>query len=110
MSKLYNLNTIKELSDNDPEFVKSMVDIFITEIPQDLENLAVGVVEDDRERVHEYAHKMKPTVDMFALGCYQDILVMEAWGKSDDPMDINEHFMRVQENLQATVQQLREDF
>ncbi|SCX91655.1 Hpt domain-containing protein [Nonlabens sp. Hel1_33_55] len=110
MSKLYNLSTIKELSEDDPEFIKAMVDTFIEEIPQDLEQLALGVVEDDREMVHEYAHKMKPTVEMFGLSCHYDVLVMEAWGKSDDQMDINEHFMRVQEDLQKTVTQLKEDF
>ena len=110
MSKLYNLSTIKELSEDDPEFIKAMVDTFIEEIPQDLEQLALGVVEDDREMVHEYAHKMKPTVEMFGLSCHYDVLVMEAWGKSDDQMDINEHFMRVQEDLQKTVIQLKEDF
>ncbi|PRP67025.1 Hpt domain-containing protein [Nonlabens agnitus] len=110
MSKLYDLSKIKELSENDPDFIKAMVDTFIEEIPEDLEQLAMGVVEDDRAAVHEYAHKMKPTVDMFGLSCLYDVLVLEAWGKSDDQMDINEHFMRVQEELQKTVTQLREDF
>ncbi|KQC34169.1 hypothetical protein AAU57_13115 [Nonlabens sp. YIK11] len=110
MSKLYDLSKIKELSENDPDFIKAMVDTFIEEIPEDLEQLAIGVVEDDRAAVHEYAHKMKPTVDMFGLSCLYDVLVLEAWGKSEDQMDINEHFMRVQEELQKTVTQLREDF
>ncbi|AZQ43846.1 Hpt domain-containing protein [Nonlabens ponticola] len=110
MSKRYNLDNIKVLSDNDPEFIKSMVEVFCLEIPQDLENLATGVVEDDRNKVHEYAHKIKPTVEMFGLSTHTDVLVLEAWGKSQDPMDISEHFMRVQEDLQATVKQLKEDF
>lgn len=107
---LYDLQKIIELSDNDPEFIKAMVDMFITEIPRDLEHLAVGVIEDDRTRVHEYAHKMKPSVDMFGLKCLADVLIIEAWGKSDDEMDIKEHFMRVNQELDMALIQLKRDF
>jgi hypothetical protein len=110
MIKAYDLATVRELSENDPEFIKAMVDVFIEEIPMDLDQLAVAVVEDNRAMVHEYAHKIKPTVEMFGLGCHYDVLVLEAWGKSDDQMDINEHFMRVQEELQKAVEQLKADF
>lgn len=110
MSKIYDLTKVQELSDNDPEFIKAMVDVFIEEIPMDLEQLAIGVVQDNRNLVHEYAHKIKPTVDMFGLSCLYDVLVLEAWGKSDDQMDVNEHFMRVQEDLQKAIEQLKVDF
>ncbi|WP_194851291.1 Hpt domain-containing protein [Nonlabens antarcticus] len=110
MSKLYDLIKIKELSEDDPDFIKAMVDTFIEEIPMDLEQLATAIVGDDRAMVFEYSHKIKPTVDMFGLSCLYDVLVLEAWGKSDDQMDIKEHFMRVQENLQNAVEQLKADF
>ena len=110
MSKVYELSKVRELSDDDPEFIKAMVAVFVEEIPMDLEQLAVAVVEGNRAMVHEYSHKIKPTVDMFGLSCLYDVLVLEAWGKSDDQMDINEHFMRVQEDLQKAVEQLKADY
>ncbi|BAO55705.1 Hpt domain-containing protein [Nonlabens marinus] len=110
MSKAYDLSKVRELSDDDADFIKAMVETFIEEIPMDLEQLAMAVVNDDRGLVHEYAHKIKPTVDMFGLSCLYDVLVLEAWGKSEDEMEINEHFMRVQEELQKAVDQLKEDF
>lgn len=108
--QLYNLEKIKELSDDDNDFIKAMVAIFITEIPRDLECLAMGVIEEDRTKVHEYAHKIKPSIDMFGLPCLSDILIMEAWGKSDDDMDIKEHFMRVNQELDMALIQLKRDF
>ena len=87
-----------------------MVDVFLEEIPSDMEVLSQAVAERDREMVHEYAHKIKPTVDMFGLACLYDVLVLEAWGKSEDQMDINEHFQRVQDDIQQAVLQLKEDF
>jgi len=110
MSKIYDLSKIRELSDDDPDFIKAMVDTFVEEIPLDLDQLAIAVVQDNRSQVHEYAHKIKPTVDMFGLSCLYDVLILEAWGKSVDQMDINDHFMRVQEELQQAVDQLQADF
>lgn len=110
MDKLYDLSKIIELSDNDTDFIKSMVDMFLEEIPKDLEHLAEGVVDTDRTKTHEYAHKMKPSIDMFGLSCLSDILLIEAWGKSNDPMDINEHFMRVHAQLEQAMVQLKRDF
>ena len=110
MSKIYDLSKIRELSDDDPDFIKAMVDTFVEEIPLDLDQLAIAVVQDNRNQVHEYAHKIKPTVDMFGLSCLYDVLILEAWGKSVDQMDINDHFMRVQEELQQAVDQLQADF
>ncbi len=106
----YDLSKIVELSDNDQDFIKSMVDMFLEEIPKDLDYLATAVVEEDRAKTHEYAHKMKPSVDMFGLDCLSDILILEAWGKSNDPMDINEHFMRVHAQLERAMLQLKRDF
>ncbi len=110
MSKAYNLIKVQELSDNDADFIKSMVDMFIHEIPMDLEQLGMAVIQEDRVMVHEYAHKIKPTADMFGLACHYDILMLEAWGKSQEEMEIAEHFMRVQQDLELAVEQLRADF
>ena len=107
---LYDLQKLKELSDNDAGFIKDMVNMFITEIPKDLEHLAVAIIDYDRARVHEYAHKMKPSIDMFGLDCLSDILIIEAWGKSNDEMEIKEHFMRVNQELDMALIQLKRDF
>lgn len=107
---IYDLQKLKELSDNDEAFIKDMVDVFITEMPRDLEHLAVAVIENDRKRVHEYAHKMKPSIDMFGLSCLSDVLIIEAWGKSNDEMPIKEHFSRINQELDMALIQLRRDF
>jgi len=106
----YDLSKIVELSDNDQDFIKSMVAMFLEEMPKDLEHLAQAVVDADRLKVHEYAHKIKPSVDMFGLPCLQDILIIEAWGKSSDPMDIEEYFVRAHVQLERAMMQLKSDF
>lgn len=106
----YDLTQIKAISDNDPEFIKTMVDTFIKEMPLDLERLAYAVVEEDRENVHRYAHKMKPSLELFGLTGHQQALILEAWGKTDMQKEINEDFMNLHQELEETLIQLKRDF
>lgn len=106
----YDLKKIIELSDNDADFIKAMVDMFLEEIPKDLEKLAQAVVDEDRKITHEYAHKIKPTLDMFGLPCLQDVLMLEAWGKSTKELDINTYFMRAHAEIERVMLQLKRDF
>lgn len=106
----YNLSQIKEISDNDPGFIKEMVDAFVKEMPFDLEHLALAVTEGDRENVLRYAHKMKPSLELFGLKAHQQALALEAWGKSDVQKDILEDFMKLHQELEETLIQLKRDF
>jgi len=107
---IYDLQKIKDLSDNDTDFIKEMVNVFVAEMPRDLERLSVALAEENRTRVHEFAHKMKPSLDLFGLGCLSDILIIEAWGKSNEEMNVKEHFMRVSHELDTVLVQLKRDF
>lgn len=106
----YDLALINEISDNDPEFIKTMVDTFLQEMPLDLESLAIAVVEEDRENVHRYAHKMKPSLELFGLKGHHYALVLEAWGKSKEQKDIHEDFMSLHQELEETLIELQRDF
>jgi HPt (histidine-containing phosphotransfer) domain-containing protein len=106
----YDLSKIVELSDNDQDFIKSMVAIFLEEMPKDLEHLTEAVIAGDKTKTYEYTHKMKPSVDMFGLSCLKDVLVIEAWGQSTTSTDINEHFVRLHAQLERSLLQLKRDF
>ncbi|WP_438968741.1 Hpt domain-containing protein [Nonlabens sp.] len=106
----YDLSQIKNISDNDPDFIKMMVDTFVKEMPVDLERLAAAVVEEDRVNVHRFAHKIKPSLELFGLKGHQQALVLEAWTKNNGPEDLNEDFMKLQQELEETLIQLKRDF
>jgi HPt (histidine-containing phosphotransfer) domain-containing protein len=106
----YDLSQIIELSDNDPNFIKLMVDTFIKEIPIDLDHLARAMKEEDRDDVRRYAHKIKPSLEMFGLHGYLNAMVLENWGKGDEIKDINKDFKFLNEELQETLNQLKRDF
>ena len=39
----YNLAKVHELSDNDPEFVMQIITLFVTEVPQDMQQIDLGI-------------------------------------------------------------------
>jgi len=106
----YNLDKLKELSDNNPEFIDEMVAVFLSEIPSDLAQLTAAVESGNRSVVSEFVSKIKPTVELFSIACITEIRMILEWSNSTDPMDVNLYLHRIQKELNLTVTQLEEDF
>ena len=106
----YDLTQIIDMSDNDPDFIKLMVDTFMQEMPSDLDYLAMAMEKEDRENVHNYAHKMRPSLEMFGLKGHLNALALESWAKGEEIKDVNESFNFLYQELQETLIQLKNDF
>ena len=59
MALNYNLAKVYALSDNDPEFVNQIISLFVTEIPQDLTQIKLGIKTKEHKLAYSYAHKIK---------------------------------------------------
>lgn len=81
MEQYYKLHRVKELADNDMDFVKALAETFLEEVPEDAERLERAVSEEDYRETYQAAHKMKPTIDLFELGVLEDLIVVQDWGK-----------------------------
>ncbi|WCO00943.1 Hpt domain-containing protein [Psychroserpens ponticola] len=81
MEQSYKLYRVRELADNDEDFVAALAAAFLEEVPVDAERLKIAVAENDYYNTYQAAHKMKPTVDLFELGVLQDLIVVQDWGK-----------------------------
>lgn len=110
IKKIYNLQQLFAIADNDQNFINSMIYTFLQEMPSYLEQLVTAIQENNREKTHSYAHKIKPSVDLFGLPCLSDVLMLEAWGKSDDPLVFNEYMVRVKNQLDTAMLQLKRDY
>lgn len=106
----YDLTNVIAMSDNDGDFVKLMVDTFIEEVPKDLEYLTFAVSEKDRAGVHRYAHKMKPSLELFGIPAFTYAAQLELWGKSDEVRNIDEDLLHLQQELSEILIQLKRDF
>lgn len=65
--KLYDLNYLKKVSDNNVEFIKEMVQTFVNSIPEVLQELEEGLAAKDWDRISRLAHKVKPTFTLIGL-------------------------------------------
>ncbi len=81
MPQHYKLDRVRELADNDEDFVVAIAGAFIEEVPEDAERLKIAVPSNDYKEVYQAAHKMKPTIDLFELGVLDTLIEVQDWGK-----------------------------
>ena len=81
MEQHYKLHRIKELADNDQDFILALASTFIEEVPGDAKVLEIAVNNENYLLAYQTAHKMKPTVDLFELGILDDLIEVQDWGK-----------------------------
>lgn len=102
MALHYNLAKVYALSDNDPEFVTQIITLFVTEVPQDMTQIRLGIKTKDHKLAYAYAHKIKPTLDLLGMNvAYEEILQIEAWTKREGKRkEINETFESVESQVE----------
>ena len=111
MEKHYKLHRLKELADNDQEFLLALASTFIEEVPADAEILKVAVENENYLLTYQTAHKMKPTVDMFELGILDDLIEVQDWGKLEQKdKDITAKLNTVLAAIDRATKEIIQDF
>ncbi len=111
MEQHYKLYRVRELADNDDDFVAALAAAFLEEVPVDAERLKKAVAEKDYYNTYQAAHKMKPTVDLFELGVLQDLIVVQDWGKFEKTgEDCTKELELVLTAVENATAELKEDF
>jgi HPt (histidine-containing phosphotransfer) domain-containing protein len=108
----YNLSKVYALSDNDPEFVMQIIELFVTEVPQDLKQIENGIKEKDHKQAYAYAHKIKPTLDLLGMTmAYEEILQVEAWTRAEGKRkEIDATFDSIQDQVDKAIKEIKKDF
>lgn len=111
MEQHYKLFRVRELADNDEDFVKSIVEAFLEEVPVDAARLQKAVAETDYYNAYQAAHKMKPTIDLFELGVLDDLIVVQDWGKFEKVgEDCSQELELVLKAVENASDELKADF
>ncbi|WP_452220271.1 Hpt domain-containing protein [Lacinutrix salivirga] len=111
MEKHYKLNRLRELADNDQEFILALVQTFIEEVPGDAKVLKIAVENKNYQLTYQTAHKMKPTVDMFELGVLDDLITVQDWGKYEQiDKDVTDKLNNVLEAVELAADEITSDF
>lgn len=108
----YNLAKVYALSDNDPEFVTQIITLFVTEVPEDVKQIDLGIKTKDYKLAYSYAHKIKPSLDLMGMTvAFEEILQVEAWTKVEGKRKEIEHtFESVQSQIDKAVKEIKKDF
>ncbi|WP_109298833.1 Hpt domain-containing protein [Aquimarina sp. AU474] len=111
MSKGYSLKNVHELSGGDDEFIAVLVQTFLEEIPPDLDSMVQAVDSNNPEMAYQYAHKMKPNLQLFDIELLTQIKQIEAWSKTkkakEEIKPILDHIVTT---VNAAIEELKADF
>ncbi len=81
----YDLYALEDMSGGDKEFMKTVVAAFLEEIPPDLNSMHTAIENDNHRMAYQFAHKMKPNLEMFGIDLIREISAMERWSDSNKP-------------------------
>ncbi|MFD1064064.1 Hpt domain-containing protein [Winogradskyella litorisediminis] len=111
MAQHYKLDRVRELADNDEDFVVALVGAFLEEVPEDAERLRVSVPAKDYKETYQAAHKMKPTIDLFELGVYDQLIEIQDFGKFEQTdKDVSAQLEVLLTAIDNTVEEMKKDF
>lgn len=111
MEQHYKLFRVRELADGDEDFIATLAEAFLEEVPEDTERLKKAVAESDFHNAYQAAHKMKPTVDLFELGVLDTLIEVQDWGKFEKKdLDITTQLNIVITAVENAVTEIKSDF
>ena len=111
MNKHYSKESLNEVAGGDEEFMAIVARTFLEEIPPDLRSMEEAIANDNKELAYQFAHKMKPNLEMFGIEVQKDITAIESWTKtSKSKATIEAHLETISTTLAMVFNELKADF
>ena len=111
MSNYYDLTDVKEMAGGDEDFLKVIVETFLEEIPPDVRSMIEAIDNGNPSLAYQYAHKMKPNLQLFGLDLMEYVLTIEAWSKGNaKEADVKTAGERIETKVNLAQHQLKKDF
>lgn len=107
----YNLSAIEVVADGSKEFVKKMILSFISNTPEESNEMLLSIQNKDLESVKKTAHKIKPSLEM--MGATDLIAINQGIELAVDQKDETEILRLVNSfitNLDQLSMQLKDDY
>lgn len=111
MSKHYSIDSLKEIAGGDEDFMTVVAQTFLEEIPPDLHSMEEAIQNNNKELAYQFAHKMKPNLEMFGVHVAKDIAAIEAWSStSKNKAAINTNLDTIVTTLNKVFKEIKSDF
>lgn len=107
----YNLDEVKEMAGGDDDFLLVVVQTFLEEIPPDVAAMNEAIGNNNPSLAYQFAHKMKPNLQLFGLELMEQIRVIEAWSKQGKrKTEVPQAAEKITEKVDVAVSELKTDF
>ncbi|HXD94444.1 MAG TPA: Hpt domain-containing protein [Bacteroidia bacterium] len=109
--KVTNLSYLNEISKGDANFIKEMISIFLSESPQEIQQLEKAITEVDFEKIRSTSHHMKSTIPFIGLDlliAYELSQIEDLAIKKQNIEVISPHFIKVKAIYEQAIQELSE--
>ena len=96
MNKHIDLSELTKVADNDEEFIKEIIAILLQEIPENLKNIELYVLNEDIASLKKLIHKMKSSFMLVGMKALSPIA--DAIGKSissDTVIELVPEYVRI---------------
>jgi hypothetical protein len=111
MTKHYSIESLREIAGGDEDFMTIVAKTFLEEIPPDLHSMEEAIENDNKELAYQFAHKMKPNLEMFGIDVQKDITAIESWTKtSKNKNTISENLIKLVTTVKIVFEELKSDF
>lgn len=109
---IYSLDRVHAMSEGDDDFVMSIIQLFLEEIPADMAVLKEAIAEKNYEKSYQTAHKMKPNFEIMGMDDSRELaLSIEQLGKQKgDFLEMQAKQRVLAGHVEQAVAELKADF
>lgn len=109
--KLYDLCMIDRLCRGNQEKVRRMVEVFVAQTPQSVEEIKKAYVNGDYAVIKSVAHRIKPTLNYYAIvKIEKDVLMIEKLAKEGVATpELDLKIRKLDEVLNSVVKKMKQD-
>lgn len=84
----FNLSYLKEVSGNNEEFIREMVQTFVSTLPEVLKDMSDALEIDDWDKISRLAHQIKPSLTLMGLDALRTkVVYIEESGRTRTRLD-----------------------
>ncbi|MDQ3292174.1 MAG: PAS domain S-box protein [Bacteroidota bacterium] len=112
VKNIYSLELVQKLAKGDLSFTQQMVSMFVTIIPEAIQNMQAHVAAEDWYQLGQVAHSIKPAIDTLMITSIREKVVkVETDGKNaQNVADLPQLVSDISSTLQAVITDLKEEF
>jgi PAS domain S-box-containing protein len=109
--QLYNLSYLAGIAKNDVPFIKSIIEVFVTQTPALVKEMQDAFTGNDFDRIRKNAHRLKPSLHTLGIDSLkEDIQTLECFeSATTSTVEVEQLLVKLDTTVQAVIEKLQQD-